>query len=587
MRSHLLSGLLVLSLCGCQAEADDHLVDSFGKDGDQNFTFIKPRRLMPGTDGMLLVGNDLWVALSLNEAVVVLDSRTGAIKRFVASESDPDDKELVAPDDLWRDPLTGDVYVSQVGDGTGGHVDKIAANGTRTRILTRFADNNAFPNGITGLHRQGEPVHIYISPVNFFGGKTGIYEVDVTGANRPTLIYGAQNGVDTIGVGLPGGGNGMEFDKDGRELFTPVTFGGAVLAIDVVNKTARTVWNGNGGTSRGVYVRFSADKRSLLFTEHSTGKILRLDPNGPPDQVPTLVAQLDIGIDGLAVAPDGRVFISNFITGGVALMKTTGEIQQLFTRSMNIPNGVAELPDGRLVLGDTPSLAVVDPELPASELPFRPKFFIDGDITQGVAASGACDIFVTTYFRRNIQHYDLCAAIFNRSTNITALFSMGLPNDLVLVGDTLFASDAAGLVWRLTVSGAATTTASPFATGMAKPSGIAHRDGKLFVSEFNANRVRVLDAATGATLSTITNVDTPEGLAVESDGSILVVESTPGRLTRISPDGSRKTLATGLGTKIKGLLHPFVNLYSDVLLQDDGDVIVTEPLTGAVREFDL
>ncbi|HEY8145028.1 MAG TPA: hypothetical protein VIG06_20250, partial [Kofleriaceae bacterium] len=227
MRASNLVGSFLISflLFACQVDPGPiEELDEIGSGGGSGSSspighFIEPPRLLSGTDGLLLIGNDLWVALSLVDAVVIIDIRTGWVKRIVASEADADATELVVPDDFWRDPITGDIYMTQVGSGTGGHVTKIAPDGTRTRILSNFSDNNAFPNGIAGLHRAGEPVHLYIAPTSFFGAKTGIFEVDVTGAAPPTLVFGAQNGIDVYGQGLPGGGNGMVFDDAGTELF--------------------------------------------------------------------------------------------------------------------------------------------------------------------------------------------------------------------------------------------------------------------------------------------------------------------------------------------------------------------------------
>jgi YVTN family beta-propeller protein len=143
------------------------------------------------------------------------------------------------------------------------------------------------------------------------------------------------------------------------------------------------------------------------------------------------------------------------------------------------------------------------------------------------------------------------------------------------------------VVWRLTVNGPNPATATPFALQLSLPSGLAHWNGQIYVSELNANRVSIFDAATGAPVAQITHVDSPEGLVLAADGTLFVIESKPGRLTRIKPNGQRKTLVTGLGTDIKGLPNPVVNQFADVLLDEDGDLIVTEPLTGSIRRVDL
>lgn len=550
---------------------------------------VGPRPFCCG-NGIALHPDDpgrLYVNHAALDRIDVVDVSTGEVTP-IATEDDPDAEEIVTPDDLWIDPETGDVYVTEI---LANGVRKIAPDGTRTRVMAGFGDGSAHPNAITGLRRPGTELRLFVSMVSFEpDSRTGIWEVDPRGVVPPRLVYGAAAGRTVFERGMRAP-NAFAFGPDGEELFVPESYGGAVWAVDVDAHTARPVYrpetHGVADTRpNGIALRFDTDG-SILYAEQDTGRLLRLDPSADADsQTPEVVAELHPGIDGIAPHPDGRIFLSNFRFGGISVVHPDGDVSQLYDLALNLPNGHARLDDGRVAVGDLGALAVVEPE--TGEIA-RPKQFIrdDFDIAIGVGTTGGCDVYATGFFRGALQHVDVCDP-GTRHTEIVPRRTFVAAWDIAPDEGALWVSDAAGSVWHVTgVHGASPAEARPLPAAFANPTGIALADGRLYVSESAGDRVRILDPETGLPTGTIEGLATPEGVAVDPcDGSVLVVEAERGELTRVRPDGGRETVTDGLATDIRGVsVVPVVNFFADVSVGESGRILVTTPADGSLTRL--
>lgn len=550
---------------------------------------VAPRPLCCG-NGIALHGSTLLVNHAALDAISAIDVDQRTITRF-ASEDDDDTQELVTPDDLWRDPVTGDLYVTEIL--TNG-VRKIAPDGTRTRVMAGFGDGAAHPNAITGLRRPGEPLRLFISMVLFEpSSRTGIWEIDPAGVLPPKPVYGAAGGQTVYGHGMRAP-NAMAFDPAGQELFVPESYGGAVWAIDVDTHTARKVFNGASPQANGIALRFAVDG-SILYAEQNTGRLLRLSPDGPSNQTPQVVAQLDPGIDGIAEHADGRIFLSNFRFGGIAIVHPGGVVEQMFARGMDLPNGIVEVrepggdidpkPVKRWAVGDLGSLALVDASTGAID---RVKQFIrdDFDIAIGAGTTWGCDVYATGFFRGTLQKVDVCnpaaphVEVVPRRTFVGAWDVMGPTLASLFVSDV-----ATGVVWDVRYQ-SEPVVATPFAMGLAGPTGLAWDGSSLvFVAETEANQIRVYDRFSGRLHGLLPGFDQPEGLAFFA-GRLLVVEAGGGRLTAVAADGSRETVLEGLATRIRGVdAVPVLNYFADVAVAADGTIVVTSPLDGSITRL--
>jgi sugar lactone lactonase YvrE len=118
------------------------------------------------------------------------------------------------------------------------------------------------------------------------------------------------------------------------------------------------------------------------------------------------------------------------------------------------------------------------------------------------------------------------------------------------------------------------------AAGLSVPAGLAATEDDLWVSEWASGRVLQL-IADGQPLPeprvVARGLAAPEGLAVASDGSLLVVESAAGRLARIDLRvGGISTLADGLALGAPGIPSlPPTWIFNGVAVGPSGAIYVT------------
>jgi sugar lactone lactonase YvrE len=86
------------------------------------------------------------------------------------------------------------------------------------------------------------------------------------------------------------------------------------------------------------------------------------------------------------------------------------------------------------------------------------------------------------------------------------------------------------------------------------PSGLAASADDLWVTDWASGTVwQIMTDGKTSMTEVVTGLANPEGITVEADGSLLVVESGAGRLLRVLPTGEVQTLSEGLPT---GALAP-------------------------------
>ena len=97
-------------------------------------------------------------------------------------------------------------------------------------------------------------------------------------------------------------------------------------------------------------------------------------------------------------------------------------------------------------------------------------------------------------------------------------------------------------VQKFTPDGAHVLTIGSFGTGPAalqRPSGLVWHEGLLYVADAINNRIQIYNATTGAHTGSLDRLglDLPYDIAVDRDGTLLIVEYGAGRVTRATRDG--------------------------------------------------
>ncbi len=278
-----------------------------------------------GANGIQL-GPDgkLYVAQAFGAQISSIDLATGQISHVLSGGP------VIAPDDLDFDP-DGVAYVTDVATGT------------------------------TWTWRPGEePVaHATDQPANngVTVGDDGRIFIDEFRPGGRLLELAPEQGMPsrTILEGLDGP-NALDVGQDGRVYF-PQVFAGEVWSLDPDSGETRRIVAGLGSPT-AVKVSASGD---LIVPLSAEGVIVQIDPRSGSL---TTLAEVDPGIDNVALDADGRLFVAHYVDGQVSEI-AIGAAAGRPPRVLNPPGfvgpfDVAERPGGVLVVADGLSLAYLE-----------------------------------------------------------------------------------------------------------------------------------------------------------------------------------------------------------------------------------
>jgi sugar lactone lactonase YvrE len=498
-----------------------------------------------GANGILFDASDqLHVACVLGDEILVIDPETGSLLSTIGAN-----QKVQGPDDIAFGP-DGSLYWTAF---SSGEVVRLMPDGTRTaQDVARGA------NAITFSH-DGRRLFVAL---DFMGD--ALYELDPALVDPPRLI--AEN------LGFL---NAMDWGPDGF-LYGPILRTGEIVRINV--DTGETATVGDGFTAP-VAVKSDAKGR-LYVADHATGKVSWIDLR---TGYKAEIAQLEPGLDNLALDSRGRLFVSSASDGSIHEVLSDGTVRTVSPGGMIAPGGVAVIPhrDGETVfVADVWSLREFDPSTGDERSVERHLLGVDGCITAPFTVSGdGNNLIVSSWFM------DGTVQVFDPETGevLEELDGFESPlNAIRFQGDIVVADLESRSVVR--VDSDDPTRRRPIAQGLGVPVGLAATDNDLWVS----------DAATGMVLKIVADGQTldrpvpvangltyPEGLAVDLDGSLLVVEGEAKRLTRIDPaTGSKTTVAEGLDICLQGD-HP-IWVFNGVAVGPSGAIYVTCDVTNSL-----
>lgn len=510
-----------------------------------------------GANGLAVdASGRLLVASVWGREVAVLDPATGAIVEHIGpmigdvDGGSPDDV-AVAPDGsiCWTDIM-------------GGWVNCLRPDGTLDRQLVAQGVN---PIAFTDDGR------LFVG-LAFFGDT--LYELD------PMLVQAPRVAMAGSGVApWPDQLNGFDFGPDGL-LYAPQPFhpqsGGRIVRIDVdaTTPSPESVVDGVVATS----VEWDPAATELYASLAVTGEVARVDVN---TGTVTPFASMGTVLDNLTFAPDGTLFVSGSDDGLVARVSTAdGSITTLSAGGMILPGGIAAMTaaDGseHLCVADLWSLVELDPATGAI-LSVDRENRAGGGITQPwtVAVDGS-GLLLTSWMSNLVQRWDHVGDV-----ELDAWPDFAAPVNALRFGDALV---VAQLGTGSVVSQAPDGTRTTLAEGIAVPSGLAATADDLYVTDWAAGTVlQLVKDGLPAIETMATGLVLPEGLTVDADGSLLVVESGLGRVSRILPDGTTRLLAEGLPTGAPAAPNtPPAWAYSGVTVGADGTIYVTSDRLGGV-----
>ncbi|HSF54510.1 MAG TPA: hypothetical protein VLA71_12195 [Algoriphagus sp.] len=506
-----------------------------------------------GPDGNLYIG-------SVNgQEIIVMNKQNGKILNRLGP-----DVGVISPDDVafgpdgslyWTDIFTGEVGRMTP---TGAVTKQFVAPGVNP---ITFSDDGRL---IVGLCFLGD----------------GLYELDpnLVDAPRPIIVSTPEN---PFPLGFL---NGFDFGPDGR-LYGPLFAGGAVISVNIgdpddftpstqpfIDGTAQFL---AGGFTVPAAAKF--DSEGVLHVLDQTGEVFKVNHLTGEK---TLFVTIDPGLDNLAFDSEGTLFISNADFGSIVEILPSGQPRTISGGGMIGPMGLAVLPGANKQ--DALFVADVFRLRKLNGLTGKLESIYKGDLLGGesklttpftLSADGE-NLIVSSWFGAVVQVWD------PQSDQIVQTFPMGAPIDAIRFKEGIVASDLGlgGVVWAgdhsmiLPID-----NASVFA-----PSGLATDGETLWVADWGTGLIWQIGFNGDIPMAPVvlaSGLANPEGLAWDSDGTLVVVESGASRLSRID-------LATGEVTKIVDglkLSAPAVGLaafppswlFDGVAIGQSGDIYVS------------
>jgi sugar lactone lactonase YvrE len=523
-----------------------------------------------GTNGIRFgPDGNLYIASVVGREIIVMNKLNGKIiNRFGPAEG------VEGPDDLAFGP-DGSLYWTDL---MVGEVGRMTPEGVVTKQFVAPGVNpiTFSPDGrlFVGLCFLGD----------------GLYELDPDLSAPPRPIIEATPG-NPYPLGFL---NAFDFGPDGR-LYGPVFAGGVVISVGVGeagDPASTSPWT--DGTIQVVATGFTWPAATKF--DPNNGLLTVLDQTGEVFQVnhltgeKTVIATLEDGLDNLAFDSNGRLYISNADHGWIVQMLPSGQGRTISQGGMTNPQGVAVLqgPDGKdlVYVADLWRLREFNGLTGKRGNIYKghlvPK---EGSMTLPMTVSvDGSHLVISSWFGSAVQvwnpesdqvleHYPMPVPVnairFMDDIVVADLvlggvvwasdYAMILPMDganvflpagLVTNGEILWVADwATGIVWQIAFDGKNPLAPIPIAFGLANPEGMAlDIDGCLLVMEAGAGRISRIDPATGG-VSVVVDGLSPglqgpagfpptwgfDGLAVGPSGAIYFTDNANSALYRIWP----------------------------------------------------
>ncbi len=489
-----------------------------------------------GTNGIYF-GPDgkLYIACVVGREIVVMNPLNGKIINRLGP-----DAGVEGPDDLIFGP-DGSLYWTEI---LQGRVGKMTPGGIVTK---QFVAPGVNPITFSSDGR------LFVA-LDFMGD--GLYELDPNLIDPPRPIIEATPD-NPFPLGFL---NGFDFGPDGR-LYGPLVAAGMVVSIDVGmpgDPPSLSPWT--DGTIQVVATGFrwpaaaKFDPNGQLHLVDQTGEVFQVNHL---TGAKTVIANLEPGLDNLAFDSKGDLFISNADNGWIIRILPSGQPRTLSPGGMISPMGVAVLQgtggSDAVFVADLWRLREFD------GLTGRPQGIFKGYLipeegsltTPYTVSADGNHLVISSFFSSAVQVWDprtdlvlehypmplpLNAIRFQNDLVVADLgiggvvwvsdhamilpidgASVFLPAGLATDGQTLWVADwATGIIWQISFEGKTPLTPVPVAFGLSNPEGMAlDIDGSLLVVEAGAQRLSRVDLTTGE-------------VSIMVDGLELGLESPPG-----------------------------------------------------------
>jgi sugar lactone lactonase YvrE len=489
---------------------------------------LTPPSTLLGAAGVR-VGPDgrLYVAEAFGNRISAIDLSTRSVST-ICEVGNP----IVAPDDIAFD-TRGIMYVPDV---------------MSARVCARM------PNGEIHVVASGTPCANGITVY-----QDRVFMDECRPAGRLAEIFPDGSAPKILAENLPAP-NALAVGPDGY-LYFPLVTESEIWRVPV----------GGGPVQRFVgdlgvptAVKFNA-KGELYSVQARTGELLKFDVTTGSR---TIVSRMRPGLDNLDLTPDGRIFVSHYIDGGVEEILPDGTEVPLVAPGMLGPYGLAITASGTLYLCDGLSLIAVNRDVPARRVGHRMDGHFPGWV-RGITEADNGFVIVTTA--------EGALARYHPESHETELLDSGLQEamDVAITadGEVMFTETGTGSLVALAPGKPGKKRV--VSSSLARPMGLAlGRDGTAYVAEAKAGRVVAVDSS-GIT-PIVEDLAEPHGLAIYGDTLFaldvgtrqLIACDLLARTTTViatglpigSPPGTVAQILPGIPQRIPGPLSAFAGL---------------------------
>ncbi len=452
-----------------------------------------------GVNGIFFDSEDkLHIASVYHNAIIVMDRETGEVL-----DEFRDDAGVIGPDDVTFAP-DGSMYWTDINVG---EVGRRAPDGAVTK---QFVAVGANPITVSDDGRV-------FTALDFLGD--GFYELD------PELIEPPQLIIQTLGFL-----NAFDFGPDGF-LYGPIWTLGTVVRINVDTAEMETIAS-DFGTPAAVKFNSLGD---MYVADQMRGEINRVDPQTGSKE---LVASGFEGLDNFAFDSQDRLFISHAQDGSITEVVADGSHRIVSPGGMIFPGGVAVMPNSgneSIYVADFWSLREFDSQTGAQLSISRHNLMVAGSITLPLTVStDGSNLIMTCYAFSQVQ-------VWNPQTNQVEedYHDFNYPINAIRYNDDLIVAElgqAAGEAKVLRVTATDRITLADVEDGIISPAGLAATETDLWVTDQYSGVVLQLidnDQALDTPIQIVSGLAGPEGLTVDTDGNLLVVEAGAGKLSKI------------------------------------------------------
>ncbi|MEV6712852.1 hypothetical protein AB0M48_12545 [Lentzea sp. NPDC051208] len=392
------------------------------------------------------------------------------------------------------------------------------------------------------------------------------------------------------------GSNGIAFGPDGR-LYVAQFVAGKISAVDLGNGEVDTVVDMDGPVQAPDDLAFGADG-SMYITDLVPGRVWRRSPDGEF----TLVAEGVASPNGIACAGN-RLFVNEMCMGGRVLELFPGGGEPVvLAEGLAFGNAMQLGPDGYLYYPHmvTNEVHRVSPDGGPAELvardvhqPVAVRFDLSGELT--VLSRGEAGIVTRIDLssgRRTVVPGDLSgmdnAAFDTENRMFVSSFAAGGIAELTpdgrarvivpkgLVGPYGVAVDRSGTVYAGDNFRLATVTGGEAHTRelLLSSHGVATDDcGRVHLAS-QSGVVRTYEPENRSLRTRAENLARPNGVALRSDGVLVVAESGAGRVVGIDGENGLTVLAEGMGFPV------------DVAVDAEDRCYVSDEQRGVVARID-